>query len=343
MSRILDLVDAADPAVIAVVGCGKNTGKTTTLNALIQGCTDRGERVGILSIGIDGEEADFWLGVPKPRVLAPAGTLLATAEEALRAGTARSRVLEGTGGRTLLGELVIGEVVEAGTVLLAGVRSRRDLAGAASRMRRLGARRVFLDGAWQRTMAADPRVADAVILATGAVLGRTCEEVAARTREVLDRLMLPMTDREDLRRAARRETGDPEESDESLEATLEPVTDRNPRKAAAPGTIEGPDLAPGVAVTGALTVDRMAALAQRVGTPGEVVARDPTRVFLGPADLDRWRRRGIVVRVADRAPVLGVTVNPYSVLGWTLPAADLREAVARVAAPIPALVLDPPT
>ena len=320
MKRILAIVDPVDPAAIAVVGCGKNTGKTTTLNALLGGCSDRGERVGILSIGIDGEESDFWLGVPKPRIWAPEGTLLATAEEALQAGTAGTRVLDRTGGRTLLGELVVGEVTRPGTVLLAGVRSRRDLAEAAARMRRHGARRVFLDGAWQRTMAADPRVADAVVLAAGAVLGRTCEEVARRTRDVLDRLMLPITDREDLRRAAREERpipGLPEASPEN-------------------GSV------PGIAVTDALTADRMAVLAETLPGPGEVVVRDPTRVFLSPGDLARWQRRGIAVRVADRAPVIGITVNPFSVLGWTLPAPELLEAVARVAAPIPALVLDPP-
>lgn len=320
MNRILSIVDPTSPTVIAVVGCGKNTGKTTTLNALMEGCTDRGERVGALSIGIDGEESDFWLGVPKPRIWAPAGTLLATAEDALRAGTAETRVLERTGGSTLLGELVVGEVTRPGTVLLAGVRSRRDLVGAVERMRRRGARRVLLDGAWQRTMAADPQVADAVVLATGAVLGRSCEEVATRTREVLDRLMLPITGREDLRQAA---LADP---------PLPPGPD---------GT-SAPEGIPGVAVTGALTTDRMATLARDLAGLVEVVARDPTRVFLSPGEMSRWQRRGVMICVADRAPVIGVTVNPFSVLGWTLPTEALREAVARVVAPIPALVLDPP-
>jgi len=320
VSGILSVLDAADPGVVAVVGCGKNTGKTTTLNALMLGCSGRSERVGALSIGIDGEESDFWLGVPKPRIRAPAGTLVATAEEALRAGTASTRLLERTGGRTLLGDLVVAEVLRPGTVLLAGVRSRTDLADAVSRMRRLGARRVLLDGAWQRTMAADPRVTDAVMLATGAILGHTCAEVAAKTREALDRLMLPTTGREDLRRAAR----------EAPPPSGEPDGPPTPGEGFA------------VAVRGPLTGDRLSRLLEGLPGPGEVVVRDPTRVFLSPGELARWQRRGIAIRVADRAPVIGVTVNPVSVLGWTLPPAELLEAVARIAAPIPTLMLDPP-
>lgn len=111
--EILSTLRNTDAMTVAVSGCSKNAGKTTAMNVLTAEWTGHG----LMSIGIDGEDADFWLGVPKPRIAAAAGTVFATAERALGAATAETDVLERTGIATPLGEIVIARTSGFGMVL----------------------------------------------------------------------------------------------------------------------------------------------------------------------------------------------------------------------------------
>jgi len=71
--------------VTAVVGTSKNAGKTTTLNNLIQFVPSKQRPLGLVSIGVDGEDYDFWLGHQKPKIFVQPGDSFATAERALAA------------------------------------------------------------------------------------------------------------------------------------------------------------------------------------------------------------------------------------------------------------------
>ncbi len=59
---------------LALVGLAKNTGKTETLAALLRELQARGRRVGVTSVGRDGEERDVIdIRIEKPRVELCAG------------------------------------------------------------------------------------------------------------------------------------------------------------------------------------------------------------------------------------------------------------------------------
>lgn len=323
-----------DVRIVAVVGCSKNAGKTTTLNALLAGLGDAFLRPGVLSIGIDGEEADFWLGVPKPRVQVREGEWVATAEAALAAGTARIDVLERTGGRTLLGDLVVGRVQTPGTILLAGIRAKDDVRAAVRAMVRLGAGRILVDGAYQRLVAADPEVSDGTIVATGAVLGPTIEEVAARTREFLLRLQVPAADDPAdlaLMEAARAANALAFRHGTDGEAT---VFADGPTSPAALDVLGSGDAV--VACPGAVTDELVRQCTARASGRVRLVAQDPTRLFLSPLEASIFLRRHDL-RVARPIRVLAVTVNPFSVFGWTLPRKELEDAVRTIAGGLPVL------
>ncbi|MFA5482866.1 MAG: hypothetical protein WC278_05815, partial [Bacilli bacterium] len=57
----------ANSRVIAIVGRGKNVGKTTTLNHILKLYSDE-EGISITSIGYDGEDIDNITETIKPRI-----------------------------------------------------------------------------------------------------------------------------------------------------------------------------------------------------------------------------------------------------------------------------------
>src|SRR5947209_18108534 len=93
---------------LALVGLAKNTGKTETLAAILAEHARAGVRVGVTSIGRDGEQHDVIdARIAKPAVKLQAGALVASTGPLLRASAVASELLLRTGVRTPLGEVVI--------------------------------------------------------------------------------------------------------------------------------------------------------------------------------------------------------------------------------------------
>jgi len=175
---------------VAIAGIAKHAGKTTAMNELIKRASGAGRRIGIVSIGVDGERSDAIMGVPKPEVHVPAGALVASAGDVLTAGSAALRILEKTGISSTLGDVYLAEVTQSGTVLLAGVRFAAQVAEVLERLEANGADLCLVDGAFDRMMAASPRLTDGVVLATGAVVAKTVDEVANAPERVLPSAVL---------------------------------------------------------------------------------------------------------------------------------------------------------
>ncbi len=338
-ASLAEVVSVPGARTVAIVGCSKNSGKTTALNHILAGVLGP---CGLLSIGIDGEEHDFWLGVPKPRIRVQPGHLVATAERLIRGGTARVRVLQRTGALTPLGELVLARVEEEGLLVLAGVRHKADVRRLVEAMFRHQAVRVLIDGSYQRLMAADPEVSDGVVLATGAILGRTVREVAHRTREVLERLRLPATDDpgdrslfEDALRHGRPTTRDASGRIVVLAHPGMSVDEPEVRRALGSGDTV-------VAVPGAVSDRLLRALQGRRSGHVRLVLSDPTRLFASPPVFRRFLARGGEVRVLRAVRLLAIAVNPASVLGAELPEGPLRDAIQALAPDVPAIVTREP-
>ncbi|HEY4439832.1 MAG TPA: hypothetical protein VGN14_05220 [Candidatus Elarobacter sp.] len=184
------LATAAARSVV-VVGTAKNVGKTTTFNALRAIALRHGERIGVSSIGRDGEPSDALDAEPKPRVRLAPGTIVA-----LPAGILpRSPALQilGTGAASALGTIVFARVVLPTTCEIAGPPTARAMRTTIDRLRALCAGPVFVDGAIDR-IAPLAGGDDAVIVATGAASGATVARVAAAAAETVARLTLPGRD-----------------------------------------------------------------------------------------------------------------------------------------------------
>ncbi|ARU60619.1 hypothetical protein CBW65_05625 [Tumebacillus avium] len=330
----LENVDLGNVRRLALVGIAKHAGKTTVLNELIGQASALGRKLGLLSIGVDGERNDAIMGVPKPEVRVPAGALVASAGDVLNVGTASLRIVESTGIASTLGAVYVAEVQEPGTVVLAGVRYQEQVSQVLTRMERLGAELCLVDGAFDRMMAAHPLLTDGVVLATGAVVAKTVGDVAQKSLFFLQRFGLPQADAElaglyDAAEAKgalaagvlRGERLEPVVLQQTSSFTANPQNDPH---------WPGQEEVKALAVTGAVT-DRLVQMLEGMPRGFALVLSDATHFFVSSAVWRKFLRRGHRIVVRRAVNVLGVAVNPYSVEGYRLPGRELVEAVRAVA------------
>ncbi|HHV78156.1 MAG TPA: hypothetical protein GXX40_00840 [Firmicutes bacterium] len=167
---------------IGFAGTAKNTGKTTTLSALMDSFLEDGWRLGLTSIGYDGENLDNVTGLPKPRIYVQPGVLVATSTRCVEASSAKLRLVRETDINTSLGPVIIGKVEEPGLVVLAGPSYSKGLESVLLLFEEEGVRVSFIDGAFGRI--APMNVADGLVLCTGAARDRRVSVIAEEARGV---------------------------------------------------------------------------------------------------------------------------------------------------------------
>jgi hypothetical protein len=335
--RLTDLL--AGTRRLALVGLAKNTGKTQTLAAILAEHAAEGRRVGVTSIGRDGEEHDVIdARICKPRIDLREGSLVASTNALLRASGAQHERLAQTGVRTPLGEVVIARLSEAGAVEVAGPSAAEDVRDVSDAMISFGAEQVLIDGAIDRRAASSPAVADGLVMATGAVLSGDIELVAAATKDAVDLVRLPAAGDETLADAA---LGDDEQQialERRLALTAEPA-----EIAALLG--EHPN-ASTFRLDGALSErfleGLLAARPERGGRTLRIVVGDPTKVFLTHRGPDWYRRQGLEIEVLRTIDLQAITVNPVAPQSHRFDSQRLRELIEAAIADVPVLdVLDP--
>ena len=191
-AALLDLAMRANAPGIAVVGTGKNVGKTVVARAILHAAVARGLKVGITSIGRDGEAVDVGDAQTKPRLFLPTGTMLATARGVLPP-TPACELLDFSDLATAAGPLLYARVCAPGYFELVGPPTASGVREALGTLRDLGARFVVLDGAVDR-VAALAGGDEAVVIATGAASGTTIDEIAHEIEAMVARLATPPVD-----------------------------------------------------------------------------------------------------------------------------------------------------
>ena len=309
---------------LALVGLAKNTGKTETLAAILAGHARAGVRVGVTSIGRDGEQHDVLdARISKPPVRLQAGALVASTGPLLRASAVPHERLVQTGIRTPLGEVVIARLREHGALEVAGPSAASDVRLVCEAMLELGAEQVLIDGAVDRRAASSPAVADALVMATGAVLGEQPEQVVAATVDAVELVKLPLAADGDEGVALARDlvlAGEP--------ADIAALLERHPR-------------ADTFLVNGALSErfleGLLAARPPRAGRQLRIVAEDPTRVFLSRRGPGWYGRQGIAIEVLRAIELRAITVNPVAPQSHSFDSAALRAAIAAAVGEVPVL------
>jgi hypothetical protein len=349
----MQLVDLIAPARrLALVGLAKNTGKTETLAALLRECQERGRRVGVTSVGRDGEERDVIdIRIEKPRVELCAGSLVATTDALLRAGAIPHELVLETGVRTPLGRVLIARLLAQGTIEVAGPSAAADVREVCDAMLAHGAEQVLIDGAIDRRAASSPAVSDGLVMSTGAALHEEIELLVARTRDAVELVRLPELHEPRVRELAQAAAA----SMLVGEAGEEPLT-LHPRFAL---TSTAPDIAqllrarPGAShllVQGALCEPFLAELLRARGSspaggpePLVLVVADPTKVFLTDHGCEWYRRQGLSIEVLAPIDLRAITVNPVAPLSHSFDSPRLRALLEEAIPGVPVLDVRDPT
>jgi hypothetical protein len=326
---------------LALVGLAKNTGKTETLATLLRELEQEGRRIGVTSVGRDGEERDVIdPRIEKPRVLLAAGDLVATTDGLLSASGIPYNLLESTGVRTPLGPVMIARLRAAGTIEVAGPSAAADVRAVGEAMLGYGAEQVLIDGAIDRRAASAPAVTDGLVMSTGAVLSAELEAVVSRTRDAVELVRLPRLQEprvralaERSRDAGRAAEGEPPSANLLVSVDCEPVelppgfvltSDAEEISA----TLDAHPPARWLIVHGALPESFLSGLLRaRGGRPGELglVVADSTRVFLSERGPQWYARQGLEICTLEAITLEAITVNPVAPQSHSFDSAQLRE------------------
>ena len=173
---------------IGIIGISKNTGKTTTLNAFIE--FYKHERLGLTSIGLDGESIDQVNFLPKPRIRVYPNMICATAKECLQDSHVLYEVLEETSYLTPIGNVLIVEIKSEGNLVVAGPSTNRDMNHLLSRMKTY-VKRIFVDGALSRMTFSQISELDGIVLATGASFSSEMIDTIHKTKHLITMFSYP--------------------------------------------------------------------------------------------------------------------------------------------------------
>ncbi len=340
---------------LALVGLAKNTGKTETLAVLLRELEAAGRRVGVTSVGRDGEERDVIdARIVKPLLRLPAASLVATTDSLLRASGIPHELLEDTGVRTPLGRVQIARMRGAGAIEVAGPSAAADVRAISDAMLAHGAEQVLIDGAVDRRAASSPEVSDGLIMATGAVLDRDISAVVLRTKDAVELVRLPsLADLHAdaaarLRRLAEAHGGGPSAGNPAsllVSADLEPVA--LPPRFVLTGEAEQiarlldeNPTARWLIVAGALPERFLRSLLHPLRHRRRelvVVVSDPTRVFLGQRGPEWYRQQGVQLCTLGGIDLVALTVNPVAPQSHRFDSMQLRRLLRQAIPDVPIL------
>jgi hypothetical protein len=330
---------------LALVGLAKNTGKTEALAALLRELQAQDRRVGVTSVGRDGEEHDVIdFRIDKPRVRLSAGSIVATTDVLLRASGIPHELLEDAGVRTPLGRVLIARLRGAGAIEVAGPSVAADVRAVSDTMLAHGAEQVLIDGAIDRRAASSPEVADGLVMSTGAVLDRDISEVVLQTKDAVELVRLArVEDSGDSGRRLRALATAAAGTSVLVGEDYEPVA-LPPRFVLAGEAeqiaqlLDANPSARWLIVAGALPDRFLRSLVHPVHQRRReltLIVADPTKVFLWKRGPEWYRRQGVQLQILNRIELEAITVNPVAPQSHRFDSAQLRSLLEEAIPDVP--------
>jgi len=301
---------------LSIVGMAKNAGKTVTLNALLDEAYEKGVCVGLTSIGRDGETKDIVTATHKPMIDVFTGMIVATAESLFAQSEAKLEVLDITRFQTSMGPIIIGKVMMAGTIEIAGPCSNEQMKELIQMMRAYGADLAVVDGAIDRKSTASPSVTDGTILSTGAVLSRDMNRAIEKT--IFQGMLFQL---KEIHSAPIRAIADQAIRSQRIAIVGEEVKYLEAKTALNAGHLIGGALdetSTHVILPGAMVKKTIMDMVQGSKDYKHVtlVVKDATRIFIDYKDWLYFEKIGIRVRVLDGINLLAITTNPTAPSGY---------------------------
>lgn len=327
---------------LAIIGMGKNAGKTTVLNHLLSAVRQmkRKRVVAVTSIGLDGEDEDIVTGGAKPRIYLTEGALLATACGSLDKCDAVIEILVLTGIHTATGEIVIGRMRTNGYVELAGPSIARDVATCERYCREIEEDCLFIvDGALSRKSPAGGGLTESVILVAGAANAPSLEELATETARQVLFLTLPSVEEKENKifsEVMEKFPGHRAIFLSQCDTTGKTIRARSLPLASVIG--EGKTIADefrkddtALLLRGAITDNVLEyLLSDSAFVDMTLVAEDGTRFFLSDKAVRQLSQRSVELAVLSDLSLPLICVNPMRRDGTTVEREDILEAIISV-------------
>ena len=275
---------------LSIVGLEKNTGKTVCLNYILGRLHQLGISTAVTSIGVDGEQVDSVYATAKPEITLYEGMQFITSHKHYLQRRLVSEILSVDERRTALGQLVTGQVLRPGRIILSGAATTGLLKQQLAQFRSSDVQLAIVDGALSRLSLASPTVTEAMILATGAAVSPNLQQLISRTRFVFRLINLP-------------------EAPETLRQQL---------SLAENGLwIVGSDMS--VHDLGIQSVFMLGPVSTLPNIKDFIlIVRDFTKLFITPDAYADFTRRGGTMQVLQRSHLVAVCLNPTSPQGYTL-------------------------
>lgn len=299
---------------LSIVGLEKNTGKTECLNYILRRLSGYPLRVGVTSIGVDGEKVDQVTQSSKPEIFLQEGIIFSTSEKHYRERKLFSELLDVDDSQTSLGRICTARVLGYGNVLLSGPSRTSSLINWIKTLKsKYSVDLCIVDGALSRLSPASPAVSESMILATGAALSSNIPELVNKTHFITELISIPRTkviSEGFVPESGVWKIGRGGNFDKHIFESAFLTGDKKE---------ESGEPARAIYVAGALT-DRFLKMisSDRDYSGKEIIVRDFTRIFATPLTYRNFIKKGNKITVLNRSNLIAVCVNPTSPGGVVL-------------------------
>ncbi|MBP5412040.1 MAG: hypothetical protein J6Y47_02150 [Bacteroidales bacterium] len=310
---------------VSVVGMAKNTGKTVTLNYVLEHMAGSGKCIAVSSIGVDGESIDRVTATEKPEITIYEGMFFTTSEKHYQTRRLSAEIYHLSSYNTSLGRLVTAKAVTTGQVLLSGPADTLHLQQLIRQHTQYGVDLTLVDGALSRLSIASPVITDALILATGAAISANIEQVVRSTKHIYNMIQLPQAPTGLTQKLSSLAHGIWEIDGEGA------VKQTAVSSALFLGRGQNLELSQNteyVFVSGVITDNLLHYLRMQTYVDKVVlVARDFTKIFASAEAYRAYVRKGGQIQVLYKSQLLAITINPVAPQGYVLNSRHLQQAM----------------
>ncbi len=312
---------------VSLIGIHKNVGKTTTLNKILS--ISRGKiKIGLTSIGRDGEKNDILQNHPKPRIYIERGTILATTDLSLTQSDITPEILESTGILTPLGEIVIIQALSDGYVLLAGPSHTSEIQWICNRLKEYHCNLILVDGAFSRKSLASPSITAATILAVGAAFANDMAKTIEETIFLNQIFDLPLLNDNNILQICQKipKVG-------YISAKNEPISFNTLTSLeSSDSLIEAAQKNPKYfVIKGVVTDSLLRELIHQLPNLKEIpiIIQDATKLLLSPSIYALFLKAKGTLFTLNPIKLLAITINPWSPNGFDYPSREFLELLQK--------------
>ncbi len=328
-SKISDLIIKNNIKTLSIIGLAKNTGKTVTLNKVIEDFFLMQKKVAIMSYGRDGEKYDLLTKLKKPPVKIHPNTYFVTAEKAVNNIKLKFKFIKETNIQSTMGRVKIYKSLSEGEAQLVGVNRSSQL----KEIKEILVDHIdylIIDGALDRKSSALPILSDAVILTTGAVIGQNIDQVIIKTKYEVKKLLTDSLKNEkdllvlkDNYNKKNNLIWTKDNNIFSYKPVLSNLFLKNNTDILKSNKIN----IKYILLQGAFTNTTANVLIDLGLEKLTVLVSDSTKIFLDQMVYNRLKKRNIKLKVLFKINLIAITINPFNPYGKDFIASDFYKKI----------------